>query len=248
MGSRAVVIVCRDEDAARRALRSRRPGHRHRLHAHRSPLLLRSDARARPCSIARADALTAAGLWDELKTDWLCLDCELMPWSAKAQELVKNQYAAVGAAAGAGLQGSRCRTHNGRGAHRGSPRPSRPLQGPRVPSRLLRRGLSPLLLAVESIWRISSSRPFTCWPPRSTSTADRDHAWHMQTLAQVCAADLGPAPGHTLPRRRRDGRCTSQDAAIAWWEELTARGGEGHGGQAPGLHRPRSTRRRPARR
>src|SRR5713101_6465392 len=37
------------------------------------------------------------------KTDWLCLDCELMPWSAKAQELLKQQYAAVGASARATL-------------------------------------------------------------------------------------------------------------------------------------------------
>jgi protein phosphatase len=24
-------------------------------------------------------AVTAAGSWDEFKTEWLCLDCELMP-------------------------------------------------------------------------------------------------------------------------------------------------------------------------
>src|SRR5207237_770413 len=40
-------------------------------------------------------AAEAAGLWPALQTDWLCLDCELMPWSAKAQELLRQQYAAV---------------------------------------------------------------------------------------------------------------------------------------------------------
>jgi len=39
-----------------------------------------------------------AGFWDEFKSDWFCLDCELMPWSAKARELIQRQYAAVGAA------------------------------------------------------------------------------------------------------------------------------------------------------
>ncbi len=39
-----------------------------------------------------------AGIWEELETDWLCLDCELMPWSAKAQSLIVDQYASVGAA------------------------------------------------------------------------------------------------------------------------------------------------------
>jgi protein phosphatase len=38
-------------------------------------------------------AITSSGLWDELNTDWLCLDCELMPWSVKAQELLRLQYA-----------------------------------------------------------------------------------------------------------------------------------------------------------
>jgi len=38
-----------------------------------------------------------------VNTDWVCLDCELMPWSAKALELVRQQYASVGTAARVGL-------------------------------------------------------------------------------------------------------------------------------------------------
>ena len=48
-------------------------------------------------------SLTASGFWDEMDTTWACLDCELMPWSAKAQELLRSQYAAVGAAGHASL-------------------------------------------------------------------------------------------------------------------------------------------------
>ena len=48
-------------------------------------------------------ACTQSGLWDDLETDWAVLDCELMPWSMKAQELLRGQYAAVGASARAGL-------------------------------------------------------------------------------------------------------------------------------------------------
>jgi hypothetical protein len=48
-------------------------------------------------------AADTAGLWDELRTDWLMIDTEIMPWSAKAQGLIRNQYAPVGAAAGAAL-------------------------------------------------------------------------------------------------------------------------------------------------
>ena len=46
---------------------------------------------------ARA-ALSATGFWEKFDTDWVCIDAELMPWSEKARPLLKDQYAAVGAA------------------------------------------------------------------------------------------------------------------------------------------------------
>ena len=95
MGSRAVVVVCRDEEAARRAVRRRdgEGGHR----ATRAPGGASSTTPALEAAVPRPGARrrsTAAGFWDELETDWVCLDCELMPWSAKAQELLRQQYAA----------------------------------------------------------------------------------------------------------------------------------------------------------
>src|SRR6185436_20792036 len=48
-------------------------------------------------------ALEQSGFWERFKTNWVCLDCELMPWSAKALELVRQQYASVGTAARVGL-------------------------------------------------------------------------------------------------------------------------------------------------
>src|SRR5579871_5941480 len=102
MGSRAVVIVCRDEQAARDrfgvtegeiGIVYTRTGRRFFNEAALEAQLLE---RVR-------SALTAADLWATLATTWVCLDCELMPWSAKAQELLKMQYAAVGAAGQASL-------------------------------------------------------------------------------------------------------------------------------------------------
>lgn len=42
------------------------------------------------------EALGYADAWRKLNTSWTLLDCELMPWSAKARELLKTQYAVVG--------------------------------------------------------------------------------------------------------------------------------------------------------
>ena len=48
-------------------------------------------------------AMDASSFWTQFSTDWACLDCELMPWSVKAQELLRSQYAAVGASGRASL-------------------------------------------------------------------------------------------------------------------------------------------------
>jgi len=46
-----------------------------------------------------AGALSRSGLWEQLRTDWVLIDAELLPWSAKAPELLKSQYAADPASA-----------------------------------------------------------------------------------------------------------------------------------------------------
>jgi protein phosphatase len=51
-------------------------------------------------------AMTELGLWERHSTGWALLDAEFMPWSAKAQSLIREQYAATGAAARAGLSHS----------------------------------------------------------------------------------------------------------------------------------------------
>src|SRR5690349_7331652 len=102
MGSRAVVIVCKDEDAARR--RFGVVGEGFGIVYTRTGRPFFGDAALQTEFLSRVrSALYAAGTWEEFSTDWVCIDCELMPWSAKAQELLRNQYAAVGSASRAAL-------------------------------------------------------------------------------------------------------------------------------------------------
>ena len=102
MGSRAVAVVCRDAQAARDrfgvaegeiGIVTTRTGRR----------FFNDPDRERQFLDRVRSALDAADLWSRLETSWACLDCELMPWSAKAQELLRTQYAAVGAAGSASL-------------------------------------------------------------------------------------------------------------------------------------------------
>src|SRR5690606_5860694 len=95
MGSRAVAVLARTPRAAAARFgvegagvvytRTGRP-----FFADTGPLVDRLRAACEP-------------LWDELGSDWVVLDCELLPWSAKAGELIATQYASVGAAARAAL-------------------------------------------------------------------------------------------------------------------------------------------------
>src|SRR5882762_10819184 len=102
MGSRAVVIVCRNEDAARRRFGIVEEGVG--ICYTRTGRRFFDDAKIEKQFLEKVcGTVDAAGFWQQFETDWICLDAELMPWSAKAQELLRQQYAAVGAAAKASL-------------------------------------------------------------------------------------------------------------------------------------------------
>jgi protein phosphatase len=97
MGSRAVALVCRDLDAAR--ARFGAPGDiLGAVWTRTGRPFFDQTLTARLVGRIRA-AAEAIGLFDELGTGWLLLDAELLPWSAKAGQLLRDQYAAVGAAA-----------------------------------------------------------------------------------------------------------------------------------------------------
>jgi protein phosphatase len=223
MGSRAVVIVCRDEAAARARFGVMDQGIG--IVYTRTGRRFFSDPELERGLLDRlARALTGADLWEEFKTDWFCIDAELLPWSAKALELVKSQYAAVGAAAGAGLREavtalSAAAGVDGATALLDRYRDREARVGAYVEA--YRRYCWP----VESVADLKLA-PFHLLASASGVHIDRDHVWHMETLARVCGAD--PAILLATPFRLVDVTdAANQESAVAWWEELTVRGGEG---------------------
>ncbi|MGW2490297.1 polynucleotide kinase-phosphatase [Streptomyces sp. NPDC001606] len=111
MGSRAVALVCRDAATARERFGAGGTSRSSEAESGGGPTGSLYTRTGRPFFddenvteeiLGRLrSAIGAAGLWDELATDWLLLDAELMPWSLKAAGLLRSQYAAVGAASGA---------------------------------------------------------------------------------------------------------------------------------------------------
>lgn len=225
MGSRTVLVVCGDEGAARKrfgvigggiGVCVTRTGRRFFDDPTMEQGLL---------GVVR-DAMESSGLWDELATDWVCLDAELMPWSAKAQELLQRQYAAVGSAATAALPGvADLLEQTSRRTPEVAP--------------LLQRTSERAEMAVKFVeayrrycWRVHSLAdirlaPFHLLASEGAVHGDKDHLWHMSMLARLCGCESGGILIATPHRVIDVTEAASEAEGVAWWEELTGRGGEG---------------------
>lgn len=222
MGSRAVVIVCRDTDTARR--RFGVAGEGIGVCYTRTGRRFFTDAALEAAFLAHvADAIGAAGLWEALQTDWLCLDAELMPWSAKAQDLIREQYAAVGAGASMAL----------RDAIQWLGKSGDPALVPILERTTTRAEMIDLYINAyrRYCWPINSLQdyrlaPFHVLASEGKTYFDRDHLWHMEIIQRLCAA--GAPILHMTPYRLIDvNDPTSTAEGITWWESLTEQGGEG---------------------
>lgn len=171
------------------------------------------------------DTVSRAGVFADLGTDWLLLDAELLPWSAKAGPLLRDHYAPVGAAALMAL-----------------PPAVEALAAAEA------RGLDVGTLLARTVARLANARAYVAawqhyvWPTdgldgvqlavfqvlaaEGAAFADRDHDWHVALADRLVAADPG------LFRSTRRHHVHTADAAslaagVRWWEELTSAGGEG---------------------
>ncbi|WP_432586438.1 polynucleotide kinase-phosphatase [Streptomyces sp. HD1123-B1] len=234
MGSRAVALVCRDEEVARKRFDA--PDGVSGMVYTRTGRPFFDDPALTETVLRRVGrAVEGAGLWQELDTDWLLLDAELMPWSLKAAGLLRSQYAAVGAASRAVLPGVI-------GALEGA----------------AARGVEVSGLLDKHRGRAADAAAFTdayrryCWPvdglegvrmapfqilaAQGRSLAALPHDQQLALIDRMVEAD---ASGDGAPEReqpllvptRRLIVDTEDDASRAagtqWWLDLTAAGGEG---------------------
>jgi protein phosphatase len=224
MGSRAVVIVCRDEESARKNFGVLGEGIG--ICYTRTGRRFFSDVSLEQALMARVHAaITSSGLWEELKTDWLCLDCELMPWSAKAQQLLREQYAPTGAAARASFPYALAALES---AAHAVPEIAGIGKHYRERQRLADQYVAAYRKYCWPVNSIADLRlaPFHLLASASHVYTDADHIWHMETLSRLASADPGLLLA-TAFRRVDLADEVSVTEATSWWEELTESGGEG---------------------
>ncbi|MFE0271482.1 polynucleotide kinase-phosphatase [Streptomyces sp. NPDC058992] len=228
MGSRAVALVCRDADVVRERFGA--DGVTGALHTRTGRPFFDDPAVTEQILARLRTAVTGAGLWEELGTDWLLLDAELMPWSLKASGLLRRQYAAVGAASRAVLPGATAALEAA-----------------------VARGIDAGALLARQRERAVDAAAFTdayrryCWTTdgldgvrlapfqilavQGRSLAGVPHDEQLGLLDKLVEAD-GTADGPGLLQRTRrlvvdTGDEASVMAGTDWWLEMTAAGGEG---------------------
>ncbi|MFD9005469.1 polynucleotide kinase-phosphatase [Streptomyces sp. NPDC059582] len=225
MGSRAVALVCRDAGTAQRRF-GIGAGPTGSLYT-RTGRPFFDDPSVTEAVLGRLrSAIDAAGLWTELDTDWLLLDAELMPWSLKAQGLLRSQYAAVGAASGAVFPGVLAA-----------------LEGAAA------RGVEVRDLLARQSERAVDAAAFTqayrryCWPTdgldgvrlapfqilavQGRSLAGLPHDEQLGLLDRLVEHDGTGLLGTTRRLYVDTGDPESVRAGVDWWLEMTGRGGEG---------------------
>lgn len=229
MGSRAVVVVCKDADSARQRF-GVTEGESGIVYT-RTGRQFFSDSDLAADFIERIiKAMTQAEFWSRFNTTWACLDCELMPWSAKAQELLRSQYAAVGAAGRASvphaisLLEQTAERLDGIGSGNITNVLSR-LRETNKNTNLFTTAYRQYCWSVETIDDLKLA-PFHLLATENGVHVGENHDWHMSQLAKICQAD----EQILLATGNRIIDVTNQDdvaSGIQWWLELTGRGGEG---------------------
>jgi protein phosphatase len=223
MGSRCVVLACRTPQAA--LARFGVPGGELGAVWTRTGRPFFAGPAAEALTGRLTSAAEQAGLFEELGTSWLLLDAELLPWSAKAGQLLRDQYAAVGAAARASLPAAVSVLEQAAGA-----------------------GLDVTSLLGRTRSRERHAAAFTeayrryCWPTdglagvriapfqllaaEGNAYHDRPHAWHLGMADRLAATD-----GDLVAPTRRIFADTTEPGSVRsateWWQELTGSGGEG---------------------
>ncbi len=224
MGSRAIIVLARTQAVAERRF-GIADGSRGVVTTRTGRRFL-TDPEIEAAVLHRLDAaMVLSGLWDELASDWVLWDAEILPWNLKAGSLVSHQYAPVGAAAVAatGALAAVLAQAQARGVAVGELATA---AHARADDALRYRAAYNRYVGPAAGIDDVRIAPFHLLASEGAVYTDRDHLWHMTQAHRLAAAD--PALVLATAHRRVELGDSAQVAdAIAWWEALTGAGGEG---------------------
>ena len=225
MGSRAVLVICKDENVALERFGIAQGG-KGICYTRTGRNFFNNSAIEKEFLDRIAIALSKSQFWKQHNTDWVCLDAELMPWSAKAQALIREQYAAVGASASNSLTEVELALQ--KTTDRGIVGAKELLEK----FSYRRATVSKFTEAYRNYcWEVNSVEdyklaPFHILATEGTVHTDKNHEWHMENIKEICQQDenILQVTGYKVVDTQDE---SSIQEAIAWWLDLTAKGGEG---------------------
>ncbi len=224
MGSRAVLVLARDADAALARFGIANDDAGVIVTRTGRPFFREPGLAGTLLDRVRA-AIGASGLWERLSTDWLIVDAELLPWSAKSAELLQDLYAATGSAGTVALDAAQRQIADAMG---------RGIDLESLATRTIKRAehLSAFVDAYRRYcWDTDGIdgmeiAPFQLLAAEGEVLARRPHSWHLKQIDALIEHD--PAVLRRTDRRfvhlSDDG---SASEATDWWLSLTEDGGEG---------------------
>jgi len=238
MGSRAVMVVCKDAESAKKRflIQDDSDG----IIYTRTGRHFFDDSAIQDALLERVRlALTESGFWDYFNTNWVCLDTELMPWSAKAQLLLEQQYAPTGRVGVSGLSAAVDALQKAAEFTNKAREVDGTVSGQNVNiqavfERYTERAdlLGKYVDAYRQYcWDVDGIEDYRIAPFHVLATEgavhfDKNHIWHMDTIKKHIARTdpVLMATNHILVNLSDE---ASIQSGVEWWETLTASGGEG---------------------
>lgn len=238
MGSRSVIVLCKSPQTALNRF-GITDGTRGIIYT-RTGRRFFDNAEIEKALLDRLNnVLTKTNFWSDFNTDWVCLDTELMPWSEKAQGLIRTQYAPTGNAGALGLLAAV------EALEKTCERQNKAVEFDKItsganidPSVLLARYKS----KSDDIQRYSKAYREYCWTVKSLNDyriapfhilacegkvfSHEKHVWHMENIKKyITGVDeiFMETPYICVDTDNEN----SVQSGILWWENLTGSGGEG---------------------
>ncbi|MBP1650891.1 MAG: Bis(5'-nucleosyl)-tetraphosphatase(asymmetrical) [Bacteroidetes bacterium] len=223
MGSRAVVVVCKEPEVVKRRFGIQEDSIG--IVYTRTGRVFFDDEVIEQAFLKKiADVITARGGWEAFNTDWMVLDCELMPWNLKAQQLLRNQYGATGAAGRYAMEGAVASLEKAA---------TNPAALPLLREYRERAVMVDQFATAyrQYCWEVNGMEdyqlaPFHLLATEGNTYFDKDHEWHMEQLAAFAGGEGNPIIA-TKYRVVELGDDSSLAEVIKWWEGMTNNGGEG---------------------
>jgi len=222
MGSRALLIVTRSVDVAKRRFGTD-DGKAGVVYTRTGKAYFNDDELEAQIISRIAAAMDASGLWGELNSDWVLFDAELMPWSAKALDMINAQYLSTAVAAFNSADMLLDKMD----------RDSLPeeLRSLYEKTEIQKSNAKALENVVEGYcWPVNSLddyriAPFHILAAEDQVFIDKPHSWHMQNLEKLAESEtILTTTGWKAIDPNNESDCES---LINWWKEHTTAGGEG---------------------